>query len=45
MIVRLLFVLGVVCLVIVLFTHIAERLQIFPGMGRGLPHSPATTSI
>jgi hypothetical protein len=40
MIARLLSVLGVVCLVIVLFTHIAEWLQIFAGMGWGLPHSP-----
>jgi hypothetical protein len=37
---RLLSVFGVVCLVIVLLTHVAERLQIFADMGWGLPHSP-----
>ena len=30
---------GIVCLVIVVLTHIAEMLNVFPGMG-GLPDSP-----
>ncbi len=32
--------LGVACWVIVLLTHVAERLHIFPSMGWGLPDSP-----
>jgi hypothetical protein len=31
--------LGVVCLIIVVLTHVAESFQIFPGMGWGLPNS------
>jgi hypothetical protein len=31
---------GVACLVIVLLTHVAERLHLFPNMGWGLPNSP-----
>jgi hypothetical protein len=42
--VRLLSVLGVVCLVIVLFTHIAERLQISRAWGGVCPTVPDTTS-
>jgi hypothetical protein len=32
--------LGFACLVVVLFTHVAEKLRVFPGMGWGLPDSP-----
>jgi hypothetical protein len=32
--------LGVACLVMVVLTHVAEWLHIFPGMGWGLPDSP-----
>jgi hypothetical protein len=31
---------GAVCLVIVLLTHVAERFDLLPGMGWGLPRSP-----
>jgi hypothetical protein len=31
---------GVACFVIVLLTHVAERLHFFPSMGWGLPNSP-----
>jgi hypothetical protein len=31
--------LGAVCLVIVVLTHVAEAFQIFPTMGWGLPNS------
>lgn len=31
---------GFVCLVIVVLTHVAEMLNVFPGMGWGLPNSP-----
>jgi hypothetical protein len=31
---------GFACLAIVLLTHVAERLRIFPGMGWGLADSP-----
>jgi hypothetical protein len=31
---------GFVCLAIVVFTHIAEKLHLFPGVGWGLPDSP-----
>jgi len=31
---------GFACLVVVVLTHVAERLQVFPGMGWGLPNSP-----
>ena len=37
---RCLLLFGFICLVIVVFTHVAERLHIFPGMGWGLPDSP-----
>lgn len=30
---------GCACLVIVVLTHVAERLRIFPSMGWGLPNS------
>jgi hypothetical protein len=36
---RFLQLLGAVCLVIVVLTHIAEVFQIFPTMGWGLPNS------
>jgi hypothetical protein len=36
---RLLQIFGVVCLIVVVLTHIAERLQLFPGMGWGQPNS------
>ena len=31
---------GCVCLIVVVLTHVAEWLQIFPGMGWGMPNSP-----
>lgn len=31
---------GGVCWLIVVLTHVAERLQLMPGMGWGLPNSP-----
>ena len=37
---RLLQIFGAVCLVIVLLTHVAERFDLLPGMGWGLPRSP-----
>jgi hypothetical protein len=37
---RLLQGIGTACLIIVLFTHVAERFRIFPAMGWGLPDSP-----
>jgi hypothetical protein len=37
---RSLLLLGFVCLAIVVFTHVAEELQVFPDMGWGLPDSP-----
>lgn len=33
-------VLGLICLAIVVLTHVAERLHILSGMGWGLPDSP-----
>lgn len=33
-------VLGIICLAIVVLTHVAERLHILSGMGWGLPDSP-----
>ena len=30
---------GCLCLVIVVLTHVAERFDLLPGMGWGLPHS------
>ena len=32
--------LGIVCLIVVALTHIAERFHLLPGMGWGLPSSP-----
>jgi hypothetical protein len=37
---RCLLLLGFVCLTIMVFTHIAEGLHLFSGMGWGLPNSP-----
>jgi hypothetical protein len=37
---RWLLLLGFACLVIVVLTHIAETLRVFPRMGWGLPDSP-----
>ena len=37
---RWLLLLSFVCLVIVVLTHVAEMLHVFPGMGWGLPDSP-----
>jgi hypothetical protein len=37
---RWLLLLGFACLAVVVFTHVAERLHLFPGMGWGLPESP-----
>jgi hypothetical protein len=37
---RCLLLLGFVCLAIVVLTHVAEMLNVFPGMGWGLPNSP-----
>jgi len=31
---------GFICLAIVVFTHVAEMLNVFPGMGWGFPDSP-----
>jgi hypothetical protein len=31
---------GLVCLVIVVLSHVAEKLNVLPGMGWGLPNSP-----
>ncbi len=31
---------GIACLAIVVFTHVAERFEMFPIMGWGLPGSP-----
>ena len=42
---RFLQLLGAVCLVIVVLTHIAEVFQIFPTMGWGLPNSAGTILI
>ncbi len=33
-------VLGLICLGVVVLTHVAERLHVLPGMGWGLPNSP-----
>ena len=38
--VRLLILAGCGCLLIVVLTHIAERLHVLPSMGWGLPDSP-----
>ena len=37
---RLLQLLGMTCLAVVVLTHVAEKIQIFPSMGWGLPDSP-----
>jgi hypothetical protein len=37
---RCLLLLGFVCLTIMVFTHVAETLRLFSGMGWGLPNSP-----
>jgi hypothetical protein len=37
---RLLIGIGAACLIVVVLTHVAERFNIFPAMGWGLPHSP-----
>jgi hypothetical protein len=37
---RCLLLLGIVCLAIVVLTHVAETLHVFPAMGWGLPDSP-----
>jgi hypothetical protein len=37
---RLLQIFGAACLVMVMLTHVAERFDLFPGMGWGLPYSP-----
>ncbi|MGA8699719.1 MAG: hypothetical protein WB689_39010 [Xanthobacteraceae bacterium] len=37
---RSLLLLGIVCLAIVVFTHVAEEFHMLPGMGWGLPNSP-----
>ena len=38
--VRLLQVIGCVCFLVVVLTHLAERVHLLPGMGWGLPNSP-----
>src|SRR5262249_19158596 len=37
---RVLQLIGASCLLVVLLTHVAEALKLFPGMGWGLPTSP-----
>ena len=37
---RLLQLIGAGCLVVVVLTHVAEALELFPDMGWGLPTSP-----
>jgi hypothetical protein len=37
---RCLLLLGFVCLIIMVFTHVAENLHLVPSMGWGLPDSP-----
>jgi hypothetical protein len=37
---RCLLLLGFAGLALVVFTHVAEKLRLFPGMGWGLPNSP-----
>lgn len=37
---RLLLLAGSICLLMVVFTHVAERWHLLPGMGWGLPNSP-----
>ena len=38
--VRFLQVAGAVCFLVMVLTHVAEALQLLPGMGWGLPNSP-----
>ena len=38
--VRFLQILGCACLLVMVLTHVAERLHLLPGMGWGLPNSP-----
>ena len=40
MIVRRLLLAGCACLIVVVLTHLAERLRVLPSMGWGLPNSP-----
>lgn len=35
---------GGICWLIVVLTHVAERLHVMPGMGWGLPNSPGALS-
>ena len=37
---RWLLLLGLACLAVVVLSHVAEKLHVFPGMGWGLPDSP-----
>lgn len=37
---RLLLSAGLICLVVVVLTHVAERLDLLPAMGWGVPNSP-----
>jgi hypothetical protein len=37
---RLLRLFGLICLTVLMFTHVAERFQLFPSMGWGQPDSP-----
>jgi hypothetical protein len=37
---RLLQIFGAACLAVMILTHVAERFDLFPSMGWGLPHSP-----
>ena len=37
---RVLVVLGLICLAVVVLTHVAESLHVLSGMGWGLPNSP-----
>lgn len=39
-VVRLMTLAGSACLLVVVLTHVAERFNIFPAMGWGLPDSP-----
>jgi hypothetical protein len=36
---------GFACLTVMVFTHVAEGLHLFSGMGWGLPNSPGHYSI
>jgi hypothetical protein len=37
---RFLQVVGCICLIVVVLTHVAEHFHLLPGMGWGLPNSP-----